>query len=329
MVARAGLQEKIISGQCPITFISVHRIRGKGLLAKLLSPLQIFRAVWQARRALKKIQPDVVLGMGGFVSGPGGMAAKLLGIPLVIHEQNSVAGVTNRILARFAQQILAGFPNAFAPTLPVTWVGNPVRDEIMRIQPPAQRYAAMTGRPLKLFVLGGSQGAHALNTLMVALVQQFPRLDELSIWHQTGEHDLAMVQQAYAKAAVDAKAQAFLTDMAQAYRWADLILCRAGALTVAELAAVGLPSLLVPFPYAVDNHQFHNAEFLQAADAGRILLQAELDVAKLQSVLIEFLNQPERLKVMANNGRALAKPDATAQIAQVCLQLAKPQEINA
>lgn len=319
--SRVGLEEKIVSGKYPITFISVKRIRGKGLLTKLLSPFRILLAIIQAWRAIKKIKPDVVLGMGGFVSGPGGVAARLQKIPLVIHEQNSVAGYTNRILAKFAKHILAGFPNAFSTSVKAKWVGNPVRDEIININPPEQRLAGRDQQQaLKLFVLGGSQGAHALNCLMMELVDQFPELDRLSIWHQTGEADFDRVQEAYTFKNAHAKAQAFLSDMVEPYTWADLVLCRAGALTVAELAAVGVSSILVPFPFAVDNHQFYNAQFLQQADAGIIVPQTELNVARLQDILMEFLNNPSRLLEMANKGRALAKPDAAAEIAQACLQ---------
>jgi len=317
--SHVGLEKKIVSGKFPIHFIAAKRIRGKSIFTKLLSPLRIFIAIFQSWRIMRKIKPNVVLGMGGFVSGPGGIAAKLLGIPVVIHEQNSVAGYTNRILAKFAKQVLCGFPNAFPKQVNAQCVGNPVRAVITEIPEPKRRFTTRDKQILRLFIFGGSQGAHALNLLMMELINEFPQLEKLSIWHQTGPADFNQVQAAYDKQLPQAKVSAFIDDMVPAYSWADLILCRAGALTVAEIAAVGVGSILIPFPYAVDDHQFYNGKYLAEAHAAMVIRQKEMKVSRLQELLSQFLEDHQQLENMAVQARSLAKPDAAQMIMQACL----------
>jgi len=291
-------------------------LRGKGLLRKLLLPVSLLSGFWQALRGLRRVKPDVVLGMGGYITFPGGMMAALLGRPLVLHEQNSVAGLANRVLARVADKVLSGFPDVLDRA---EWVGNPVRAEIAALAPPEARFAARSG-PLKLLVVGGSLGAAVLNENVPLALARIPAGQRPQVLHQAGEKQIAALREAYAAAGVDGELRPFIEDMASAYAEADLVICRAGALTVAELAAVGVASLLVPFPHAVDDHQTGNARFLAERGAAYLLPQRELDVARLAGIL-SSLDRP-RLLQMAINARALAKPEASASVAAVCARLA-------
>ena len=252
-------------------------LRGKGIIRKLLLPFNLLHGFWQALRELKKIQPDVVLGMGGFISFPGGMMAVLKNFPLVVHEQNSVAGMANRVLAKVADRVLTGFPHVI---LNGVWCGNPVRAEIAALLPPLERFKNRAG-PLRLLVVGGSLGAQALNQAVPKALALMSEEERPQVVHQSGAKRLDELRKNYAQAGVQANCVAFIEDMAGAYEWADLVICRAGALTVAELAAAGVASILVPFPHAVDDHQTANARFLANAGAAILLPQNELSAEKL------------------------------------------------
>lgn len=299
-----------------MAWVRFTALRGKGVVRKLLLPFNLLRGFWQSLREIKRIQPDVVLGMGGFITFPGGMMAVWKNVPLALHEQNSVAGLANRVLARVADLVLTGFPNVMETG---DWIGNPVRAEIARLPAPAARYAGRQG-PLRLLVVGGSLGALPLNEALPKALALIPQDKRPEVVHQSGEKHLAKLQSGYAAAGVRANCVAFVTDMAGAYEWADLVVCRAGALTVAELAAAGVASILVPLPHAVDDHQTGNARFLSNAGAAILLPQTELSPERL--ALVADMSR-EQLLQMAEKARALAKPDATAAVAQACMSLAK------
>jgi UDP-N-acetylglucosamine--N-acetylmuramyl-(pentapeptide) pyrophosphoryl-undecaprenol N-acetylglucosamine transferase len=301
-------------------WVRFSALRGKGILRKLLLPFNLLRGFTQAWRHLSRIQPDVVLGMGGFISFPGGMMAALKGIPLVLHEQNSIPGLANRVLASVADRVLTGFPDILKKG---RWVGNPVRHEIAVLPAPTLRYAEHereSGGKLRLLVIGGSLGAHALNETVPRALALLPENERPEVVHQAGERDIDNLRSTYATEQVEAHSVAFIEDMAAAYAWADLVICRAGALTIAELAAAGVASILVPFPYAVDDHQTANARFLSHAGAAMLLPQEELTVERL--ALIRNLTRPQ-LQEMAEKARALAMPDATLSVANICREIAK------
>lgn len=315
--SKVGLERDLVSPHFPVTFVNVNAIRRNGFLAKLLAPFRILQATLQALCAIRTLKPDLVLGMGGFVAGPAGVAAKLLRIPLVIHEQNSVAGVTNRILARLANAVLSGFPNAFPTRVRATVVGNPVRPEIAQINAPAERLRDRDG-PLRVFVLGGSQGARAINHLMVDVLKTFPNADQIDLWHQTGKLDHQKIKAAYADVHATVKTQAFIDDIAQAYAWADVMVCRSGALTVAELSAAGVASILIPFPFAVDDHQYFNGKYLADNSAAMIVRQQDMTVEHLSELLQSFLDDRRTLLMMAEKAKQLHHPDAVANMVDAC-----------
>ena len=287
-------------------------LRGKGLLTKLLLPLNLLRAFWQSLRALRAVRPSVVLGMGGYIAFPGGMMAALLGIPLVVHEQNSVAGMTNRLLARVADRVLVAFPQALPGA---QWCGNPVRAEIATVAAPAQRFAGREG-PLRLLVVGGSLGASALNETVPRALALIEPAQRPLVTHQSGKAHAAALADAYRGAGVEATLVDFIDDMADAYARADLVVCRAGAMTVAELAGAGVASVLVPFPHAVDDHQTGNARYLSERGAAFLCAQSELTAERLAG-LIRGLDR-DRLLDMARKAREAAKPDAAERVADVC-----------
>jgi len=291
-------------------------LRGKGILRKLLLPLNLLKGFWQAQQAIRQVQPDVVLGMGGYITFPGGMMASLLGKPLVVHEQNSVAGLDNRVLDVVADRIATGFPDVLKKGV---WVGNPVRPEIARIAPPAERFAGRTGA-LRLLVIGGSLGAQALNEMVPKGMALLWASKQPQIVHQAGEKHIEALKANYAAVGVQAHCVSFIEDMAGAYEWADLVICRAGALTVAELAATGVASILVPFPHAVDDHQTGNARFLVSAGGAFLLPQSELTPDAI--AMIRNYSRDQLLE-MAEKARSLAKPDATAEVANICAESAK------
>ncbi len=299
-----------------MAWVKFAALRGKGLLRKLFLPFSLLSGFWQAWREIRRIRPDVVLGMGGYISFPGGMMAVLAGRPLLIHEQNSVAGLANRVLAGVADRVVCGFPDVLRKGV---WVGNPVRLPIARLAPPAERFAARE-MPIRLLVLGGSLGAAAINDIVPQGLRLIPAEERPFVVHQAGSKHLAQLQENYAAAGVRAECVDFIEDMAGAYEWADLVLCRAGALTVAELAAAGVASILVPFPHAVDDHQTSNARFLSTA--GGAILLAQTDMTPESVSLIRNYTRGQLLQ-MAERARALAKPEAAEAVARVCEEIAK------
>ena len=305
-----------------LEWLSVAGLRGKGLVQTLIGPVRLLGALWQAGAILRRRRPALVLGMGGFVSGPGGLAARVLRIPLVIHEQNSVPGMTNQWLARVATRVFEAFPGSFPRARQAIVTGNPVRRLITELPPPAVRFAARTG-PARLLVVGGSLGAKALNEVLPAALARLPVEQRPQVRHQAGAQTLELARAAYAQAGVQAAVTAFIDDMAQAYAWADLVVCRAGALTVSELAAAGLGAVLVPYPHAVDDHQVGNARFLVDCGAARLILQPDLNPAGLAALLAQLLPDRARLLAMAEAARARATPDAVTRITAACLELAR------
>jgi len=299
-----------------IEWIRFAGLRGKGPVRLALLPLNLLVAFWQSAKAIFRVRPDVVLGMGGYISFPGGMMASLLNRPLVLHEQNSVAGLANRVLASVADYILSGFPSVLKKA---QWVGNPVRDSIVQLPPPGTRLATHRD-PLQLLVLGGSLGAQALNEVVPLALKLVPEDRRPQVTHQSGAKHLDALRQSYSEAGISAEAVAFIDDIAAQYARADLVICRAGALTVSELAAAGVASILVPFPHAVDDHQTHNAGFLVAAGAALLIQQRELSPRRLADLLLSLTR--DRLLEMANRARALAKPGATTAVADVCMAAA-------
>ena len=297
-------------------------LRGKGLLRKLMLPLNLLRGFWQALGVLRRIKPHVVLGLGGYVTFPGGMMAALRGIPLVLHEQNSVAGLANRVLAKVADRVLAGFPDALSGA---QWTGNPVRADIAALPDPATRFNGRTG-PLNILVVGGSLGAQALNEAVPRALALIPENERPRVTHQAGERNMPALETAYRQACVTATLAPFINDMANAYAQADLVICRSGALTVAELAAAGVASVLVPFPHAVDDHQTGNARFLADAGAAVLMPQRDLNAASL-AALIRSLDRPA-LQDMARRARARARPGASAEVADICASFALTEKIK-
>jgi UDP-N-acetylglucosamine--N-acetylmuramyl-(pentapeptide) pyrophosphoryl-undecaprenol N-acetylglucosamine transferase len=316
--ARTGMEAMLVPKHgYEMAWVRFSGLRGKGLVAKLLLPLNLLVAFWQALRALRAERPDVVLGMGGYIAFPGGMMAALLGRPLAIHEQNSVAGLANRVLAGVADHVLVAFPDALRHA---TFVGNPVREAIAQIAPPAARFDGRTG-PLRVLVVGGSLGAAALNDIVPKALAQLPADVRPIVTHQSGAKHVDALRANYARAGVAAAAVAFIDDMARAYADADLVICRAGATTVAELAAAGVAAVLVPFPFAVDDHQTTNARYLADAGAGALVPQRDLTPDVLAGMLRGFSR--EQLLAMATKARALGKPDATRAVADACMELAR------
>lgn len=320
-----GMESELVPANgFEIDYISIAGLRGNGVLGWLLAPLRISRAIVQALGVVRRRRPHAVLGMGGFVTGPGGVAAKLSGKPLLIHEQNAIAGLTNRLLSNIANRVLEAFPNTFGGNK-VAHTGNPVRSDIAALNEPEQRFAGRDGR-LRLLVVGGSLGALALNEMIPHSLAALSEELRPEVRHQSGKRHLDVTTEAYKSAGVDAEVMPFIDDMAAQYEWADLVICRAGALTVSELALVGVASILVPFPYAVDDHQTANGGYLVSEGAALLLQQRDMSSESLAKQLLEFCTDVnagrKKLLVMAQNARRLAKPEATADVAAACLALA-------
>ncbi|ABM62855.1 undecaprenyldiphospho-muramoylpentapeptide beta-N-acetylglucosaminyltransferase [Halorhodospira halophila] len=317
---RAGLEGRVVpAAGLDAEWLEIGGMRGKGLATIAALPWRLGRAVAVAGAALRRQRPDVVLGMGGYVAGPVGLAARLAGRPLIIHEQNARAGMTNRFLARLGHRVLTGFPDALGARS--EWVGNPIRTRIHRLESPQERYARREGAP-RVLVLGGSQGARALNRYVPQALSAIGG-GQPQVLHQAGELTLEEARTEYGRAGLDgAEVVPFIEDMAGAYAWADLVVARSGALTVAELAAAGVPAVLVPLPWAVDDHQTANAEWLCAAGAARRLLQPDLEQGALGPVLAELLGDRRRLAEMGEAARGVARPDATDRVATICEEVA-------
>jgi len=315
---RQGLEADVVPrAGFPIRWVKVGGLRGKGVLVWLLAPLRLTFAALQSVAILLASRPRAVLGMGGFVTGPAGLAAWLLRRPLIVHEQNAVVGLTNRLLRRLARRALSGFPGVFSGAR-AEYVGNPVRPEIAALPPPEVRWRERSG-PLRLLVLGGSLGAVALNEIVPVAVAALAPEARPRILHQAGRRHATTAHSHYRRAEVDADVVPFIEDMAGAYADADLVLCRAGALTLAELTAAGLGAILVPYPYAVDDHQSANARHLVAAGAALLVPQAELTATRLQGWLAQYAGDRSALLQMALAARVLARAHAAREVADICL----------
>ena len=317
--ALGGMETRVVPAQqIELHAVAVGGLRGKGWRTRLLAPLMLLRALAASLAVMRTVRPRSVLSMGGYVAGPGGVAAWLLRRPLLVHEQNRVAGFTNRRLASLARRVLTGFADALPRG---EWVGNPVRAAIAALPAPAQRMAGRHGAP-RLLVLGGSLGARALNLALPRALALLPADARPAVRHQCGSRGVQEARAAYAQAGVVADVVPFIDDMAASYAWADLAVCRAGALTVAELTAAGLGAVLVPFPHAVDDHQTRNAEALLAVGAAELMQERDLQPQALAQRLQSLLGDRSRQLAMAAAARTLAKPDAAQMIAHACVEVA-------
>jgi UDP-N-acetylglucosamine--N-acetylmuramyl-(pentapeptide) pyrophosphoryl-undecaprenol N-acetylglucosamine transferase len=321
---RRGLEADVVpKANIDISFINVAGLRGKGLLGWLLAPLKLVYALWQGLTVMWRLKPRAVLGMGGFVTGPGGIAAWLARKPLLVHEQNAISGLTNRLLAPFAVTVMEAFPQSIAVGKAIH-TGNPVRKDIAALYERGESESGEQPRPLHdplhILVVGGSLGAKALNEVVPQALSGLNADKRPVVWHQTGKKNIDEARTNYQQCGVEANVAAFIDDMAAAYRWADLVICRAGAMTIAELAIAGVASILVPYPYAVDDHQTSNAKYLADKDAAVLIQQKDLTVDVLRQLLHELTGN--RLQKMAQAARALALPDATRKVADKCLEAA-------
>jgi UDP-N-acetylglucosamine--N-acetylmuramyl-(pentapeptide) pyrophosphoryl-undecaprenol N-acetylglucosamine transferase len=314
---KAGIESRLVpQAGYPIEWMSITGLRGKNTVTLLLAPVRVVMACWQAMRVLLKRRPCAVLGMGGFASGPGGMMAWLIRKPLLVHEQNAVAGMTNKILSRFASVVLQAFPGVFKKA---KTTGNPVRQSICELTAPAERFAQRDIKNrLRLLVIGGSLGAVKLNEVIPQALATMAVTDRPEVIHQTGMRNIDAAKDLYESADVDAKVEAFIDDMPAAYEWADLVICRSGAMTVFELAAAGVASVLVPYPHAVDDHQTGNARYLESAGAAIVRQQDELTTDWLVAVINDFSANRNKLLEMAIAARKLAIPDSAKTIADEC-----------
>lgn len=315
-----GLESRVVPASgIHLNVIAVSGFRGKGLLSKLRAVFGLVLASCQSLAVLLRFKPGCVIGMGGYVAAPGGLAARLTMRPLIIHEQNAVAGTSNRLLARFAKRVMVAYPNAFPKNVEVSLIGNPVRDEIVAA---ATKHIALdsfgSGAQLKLLVLGGSLGAKALNDVMPELAALVTDLD-ICIWHQTGDRHESLVDADYLeRGSKNVRVSAFIENMEVAYSWADLVVCRAGALTVSELTVMSKPAILVPYPYAIDDHQTANARWMSDQGGAVLVPQPELSAAKLEELLRGFVSGSNSLKVMAAKSGQIAMADATAMAVEIC-----------
>jgi len=320
--ASGGMEERLIGEtDIPLSLIHISGLRGKGKLALLTAPFRLMRALGEAWTLLRQIRPDCVVGMGGFVTGPGGVAAWLQRRPLVIHEQNAVAGMTNRWLTRFAHTVLEAFPDSFGAQVVTRCTGNPVRKDLANLPAPEQRLEGRSG-PLRVLVIGGSLGARVFNEQVPQALALLPEEDRPQVRHQCGERNHEDAEQAYEKAGVAASVEPFIRDMAEAYAWADVVICRAGALTVSELCAAGIGAVLVPFPHAVDDHQTRNAEHMVKAGGAYLVPQPQLTPEVLADTLKALAGDRNKVMNMAMAARSLARPDATERVVNYCLEAA-------
>lgn len=321
--AHGGLEERLVPLHgIPLHLLNVSGVRGKGLWSVLTAPWQIAQSVWRARQLIRAVQADVVLGMGGFASGPGAVAAKMSGRPLLIHEQNAIAGFTNKVLAKFADVVMAAFPGALTNAIVV---GNPVRADLLALPAPAQR-AIGSGARLRLLVIGGSRGAKIFNETVAPALALLSAEERPLVVHQVGRGQLTVTENIYGRSSFklddgSITVSEFIDDMAGAYGNADIVLCRAGALTVSELAAIGLPALFVPYPHAVDDHQTLNARYLSSRGGADVLPQAEFNAASLARELSHLHQHREHLQTMAEASFAAAIRDGAQRVADTCSAL--------
>ena len=313
-----GLEHRVIpAAGIPLEIISISGLRGKGLLNLLFVPLKLVLAIAQVIKIFIKVKPDAVLGMGGFVSGPCGLAAFILRKPLYLHEQNAIPGLTNKVLRHLATTTIQAFPNSFKNKDVVT-MGNPIRKDISGLASPEERMAKRNDS-IRLLIIGGSLGAQSLNENVPQALSELPSELQANVWHQTGKNKLDATVEKYKDLNVEAKVTEFIEDMAEAYEWADLVICRAGALTISELANAGVAAILVPYPYAVDDHQTANAAYLTNVDAAILIPQEQL-IQQLKESITELLQSGRsKLIEMAKAARELSKPNATQEVAEICL----------
>lgn len=322
--AKGGMETQTVpAAGIELDVVAISGLRGKGLVRWIRMPFMLLGAVWRARRVLKVNRPGCVVSFGGYAAAPGGIAAWTRGIPVLVHEQNRVPGMTNRLLTRFARKVLQGFPGTFPQELAAIDSGNPVRHEVAAIAEPPVRLKERTG-PIRVLITGGSQGAQVLNQVVPMALQILPSSVAIEVRHQAGAKRVAEALEAYTAAGVEADIQPFISDMAEAYSWADLVICRSGALTVAELAAAGVASVLVPFAFAVDDHQTRNAEYLADAGAAIILPQSTLDAQVLAKALKPLLTDRAVLLSMAIAARGKAIPDAAEKVVAACREWVAP-----
>ncbi len=329
MGSRGGMENRIVSqAGIRLLTIAVTGLRGRGALELVAAPVRLLLALSQALLLMLRNRPAAVLGMGGFVSGPGGLAAWLLRVPLLLHEQNAVLGLTNRLLAPLATGLMEAFPGAFNRPAAVH-TGNPVRAEIVALAPPEDR--ARDADRMRVLVLGGSQGARVLNAIVPAALAELrntttdgrqPVLAAIDVWHQAGAGKIDDTRDSYARAGIAARVEAFIEKMEAAYAWADLVICRAGAMTIAELSAAGVASVLVPYPYAVDDHQTVNAGYLATAQAALLVPESEFTPQRLAGLIRGLCAEPRALLRMATAARGVGKPNATNDVAELCMEVA-------
>lgn len=318
---RAGLEARAVpDAGFDMEWVTIRGLRGTGLWGWVRMPFLLLVAGWQTMAVVLRRRPNAMLGMGGFVAGPGGLVAWLLRIPLLIHEANAIAGFTNRLLAHLAQRVLTGFPNTFKPSPWVEHVGNPVRTDIAAIPDPKQRLRERRGA-LRVLVVGGSQGARRLNEVVPAAMLAFEAGVAPEVWHQTGGDQAVAVLDAYQRVGVTAQVSEFIDDMAAAYQWADLTVCRAGAMTVAEVSAAGVAALFIPFPHAIGDHQAYNANYLVTRSAAVMVREHELTPERLGALLVEFHRDRGRVLEMSRHARQLALPHATSRVADICMEV--------
>lgn len=316
-----GLEARLVpEAGIPLHYISISGLRGKGFKDLLFAPWRLTKAIFQAIKIMRQLNPDVVIGMGGFVSGPGGIASWLLKRPLIIHEQNAKPGTTNKWLAYVAKKVLEGFPETFTQRRNVITIGNPVRSEIINLESPETRRRD-SNSPLHLLIIGGSQGAAAINQLVPKALAKLAESERPLVYHQAGDKNLADTQKAYLDAGVAADIKPFIVEMDKAYAWADIVLCRSGALTVAELCAAGLGAILIPFPFAVDDHQTMNAMFMVKNQAALLIQQADLTEEKLAELLKELHLNREKCYLMGQSAYKSRKIDATERVLKICEEI--------
>ncbi|GGE67205.1 UDP-N-acetylglucosamine--N-acetylmuramyl-(pentapeptide) pyrophosphoryl-undecaprenol N-acetylglucosamine transferase [Streptosporangium jomthongense] len=323
--ARGGMEERLIGDSgIPLSLIHITGLRGKGKLALIAAPFRLMRALGEAFTIMRRIRPDCVVGMGGFVTGPGGLAAWLTRTPLVIHEQNAIAGMTNRLLVRFSNTVLEAFPGSFGAGVITRCTGNPVREDLVRLPEPEQRMAGQDRQDsaLRLLVVGGSLGAQVFNQQVPEAIAMLPQAERPQVRHQCGEKHVDAARACYEEHGVEADVEPFIKDMAEAYNWADIVLCRAGALTISELCAAGIGAILVPFPHAVDDHQTKNGQQMVNARAAVLIPQARFTPAALVEILGDLTRDRTRVMNMAKAARTLARPDATERVVNYCLEAA-------
>lgn len=321
MGSKGGMEEEVVTkAGIPFHGISVQGLRGKGKLSLALAPFKIVHAVLQAISVIRKVKPDCVMGMGGFASGPGGLAARLLGKPLLIHEQNAVAGMTNRVLSKVANSVMEAFPDSFPGQVAAKLTGNPLRKDVCELyyQP---KETDQSDRPMRLLVLGGSLGALRLNECVPQALGKLNVSDQPEIWHQSGKRHFDVTEQAYKASDVEAKVSPYIDDMAAAYKWADFVICRAGALTISELCAAGLGAILVPYPHAVDDHQTLNARWMEKAGAAWLLPQQDLNAETLAEMLKPLITKRKRIAILSEAAHKLGQPEATEKVAAECRRL--------